>query len=109
MLDPSSLKKSKTIGAHEPIVSQATGMTMWLRERLIVIQFLFQLTVGNLVFYEFLNFYFIQQLCYSQVIDEERRRQIRELASGTNLESREGKQSKKKEKIKNQDLLARLG
>ena len=54
MLDPSSLKKSKAIGAHEPIVSQATGMTMWLRERLIVIQFLFQLTVGNLVFYEFL-------------------------------------------------------
>jgi len=43
------------------------------------------------------------------VVDEERRRQIRELASGTNLESREGKQSKKKEKNKNQDLLARLG
>ena len=46
---------------------------------------------------------------YSQVVDEERRRQIRELASGTNLDSREGKQSKKKEKNKNQDLLARLG
>ena len=51
------------------------------------------------------NFFF----SYSQVVDEERRRQIRELASGTNLESREGKQSKKKEKNKNQDLLARLG
>ena len=32
ILDPSSLKKSKAIGALEPIVSQATGMTMWLLE-----------------------------------------------------------------------------
>ena len=40
------------------------------------------------------------------VQDEARRRQIKELAQGNNLETREGQ--KKKEKAKSQDLLSRL-
>jgi len=40
------------------------------------------------------------------VQDEARRKQIKELAAGQNLESREGQ--KKKEKVKSEDLLARL-